>query len=121
MGRPSHGTLRALEMDLARETARREHAEHVAERLMALLADCVRGGVPPAMTAALAPAEPPAAPDPRLAEVTERVRAECDRWADTPRQRALNLNYCYDLARKGTKEAEIIAKLRRGEIVEVGG
>jgi len=117
MGRPSAATVREYEIRAASERAAREAVEALANRLMDALAQAIGANAAAhVMQAATVPA--PVAVDPVLEQITTRVRSECDRWADTPRQRAINLNFAYDLARKGKKEAEIVAAIRRGEVLE---
>lgn len=122
MGRPSAGVVRTLEIEVAQERAKREVAERMVERLLDALTKAIgpmHAGA--ALAVPLSPAERvplPPADEEAMHAVTARVRQECERWGDTPRQRSINLTRAYELARKGLKEEEIIRAIRRGESAE---
>lgn len=107
----------ALADALAQEKVRRVLAEDALYTLVRSLGTNAAEAVARGRTLDPAPhAAADVQPEETLDAITDAVRAECERWSGgSPKQRAANLRFCYDLARKGKDEAAIIAALRRGE------
>lgn len=96
-----------LQIALAKAEARADVLQSTLDRVLAALPQ----GVP---AAAVAPA--PAATRDEPTPVTAKVRALCRRYSDnSARQFSINLQKAQDWAAEGMTEAQIIARLHRGE------